>query len=248
MNWTISYDGTEQLLGDWGISNVRRKLVSQSRDELTFATDGLAADSAPLFTPYDPWLTLWRDRTLNTDGTFSGGTTWFQGIVTQVPRVGAPNAESMMYKVVGPWWYLEHMVFQQPYQNIFLGYATAGDPTSEPVYGQANSSHLFLNQGLSGTALLKINTGQQIIEALNWTLKPFVDGNVTPPFQIGRITPAVDVPIDEVRDITCAEVIHKMLRWSPDAVTWFDYTTMPPTFNCIRRSDMTAVNIDVSQT
>ena len=29
-----------------------------------------------------------------------------------------------------------------------------------------------------------------------------------------------------------------MLRWSPDAVTWFDYTTSPPTFHCDARANL----------
>ncbi|HZV33478.1 MAG TPA: hypothetical protein VFB72_02800, partial [Verrucomicrobiae bacterium] len=107
MNWTISCNGTEKFLVDWGISQVTRRSISQGQDELVFKTDGTLCDSAPLFTPYGPWLTLWRDRTANGDGTFSGGTPWFQGIVVQVPRTGAPETESMMYKVAGPWWYLE---------------------------------------------------------------------------------------------------------------------------------------------
>ena len=241
MNWTIVCNGTETLLADWGLTRVTRRIVSQGVDELTFSADGTSADAAPLF-PNHATVVLWRDRTANGDGTFSGGTTWFQGLVVQVPRAGGPGDESMMYKAVGPWWYLENRVFQQPYENIFLGFAVAGDPTTA-LYGQATSSHLFLNQGDTSGALTKITTGVQIIQALNWALKPFVDAHITPPFQIGNITPALDVPIDEVRDITCAEVIHKMLRWSPDAVTWFDYTTTPPTFNCVRRADMPVINV-----
>jgi hypothetical protein len=248
MTWTISCNGVEKTLAGWGLTQVRRKLVSQSTDELSFKADGSPADAAPLFAPYGPWVTLYRDRTQNSDGSFSAGTTWFQGLVTQVPRAGAPDAESMFYKVSGPWWYLQHRVFQQPYQNIFLGYTVPGDPNSAPVYGNGYSSHLFLNQGLSGTALLKTTTGQQITEALFWALKPFIEASATPPFQVGAVTPNLDVPIDEVRDITCAEVIHKMLRWSPDAVTWFDYTTSPPTFNCKRRAELTLVNLDISPT
>ena len=244
MNWTIICNGTEKLLGDWGLAHLTRKLASQGIDELTFEAEGMDADSAPLF-PNHSTLVLWRDRTANGAGSFSGGTIWFQGLVTQVPRAGSPGAEATMYKVVGPWWYLENLVFQQAYENIFLGFAVAGDPTTA-LYGPATSSHLFLNQGDTPAALTKITTGVQIIQALNWALKPFVNANVTPPFQIGNITPSLDVPIDEVRDITCAEVIHKMLRWSPDAVTWFDYSTTPPTFNCIRRADMATVNLDAS--
>jgi hypothetical protein len=245
MNWTIAYNGTEKLLADWGLARVTRTLVSQGLDELAFAAEGSAADAAPLF-PFRSTITLWRNRTAG-GGSFTGGQQWFAGLITQTPRAGSPQSESMQYKAVGPWWYLENRVFQQAYENIFLGFAVAGDPTTA-MFGQATSSHLFLNQGLSSSALVKITNGQQIIEALNWALKPFVDASAALPFRIGNVTPNVDVPIDEVRDITCAEVIHKMLRWSPDAVTYFDYTTNPPTFNCVRRQDMIPANVDVSQT
>jgi hypothetical protein len=243
MLWTIVCNGTEKTLANWGLNNVRRKLVSQGQDELTFRADGSPADATPLFTAFGPTVTLYRNRTQNTDGTFSGGTPWFSGIVTQIPRAGAPDSESMRYKVAGPWWYLDNMVFMQPYQNVFLGLSSG-----TPQYGVQNSSHLFLNQSGIAGLVSRITTGAQIIAALQWALLPFTSVSAPPPFQIGTITPALDVPIDEVRDITCAEVIHKMLRWSPDAVAWFDYTTTPPTFNCLRRADMSTVNIDVSQT
>ena len=83
-----------------------------------------------------------------------------------------------------------------------------------------------------------ITTGQQIIEALNWALKPFTDAGAPAPFQVGTVSPALLPPFTEVRDITCAEVLHKMLRWSPDAVTSFDYTTSPPTFHCDVRANL----------
>lgn len=247
MNWTLACNGVEKLAADWGVAQLTRRLVSQGVDELTFRAEDSTLDSAAVF-PHGAPVVLSRNRALDSAGVFSGGTTWFQGIVTQVPRLGAPDAESMAYKISGPWWYLENRVFQQAYQNVFLGFSTPGNPATAPVYGQAHSSHLFLNQAPITGALARITTGQQIIEALNWALKPFTDANAAPPFQIGSVTPALDVPIDEVRDITCAEVIHKMLRWSPDAVTWFDYTSTPPTFNCHRRADMSTVNMDISPT
>ncbi|MDB6021790.1 MAG: hypothetical protein JWQ04_1647, partial [Pedosphaera sp.] len=119
MNWTIACNGTEKLLADWGLAQVTRRLVSQGQDELTFRAGGTAADSPPLFA-HGATLTLWRDRQIDSGGNCSGGTGWFQGIVTQVPRTGAPDAEDLAYRVAGPWWYLDNLVFQQPYQNIFL--------------------------------------------------------------------------------------------------------------------------------
>lgn len=247
MNWTIQCNGTEKLLADWGLCQVKRKLVSNGADELTFKADGTLADAPLLFRPFVDTVILWRNRAKNTDGSFSGGQTWFSGLIIQAPRTGSPDAESMQYKATGPWWYLDNRVFHQVYQNIFLGFSVAGDPSSQPLYASSTSTHLFLNQGLSGTALARITTGQQIVDALTWAIKPFTDASQPPPFQIGTINLPVFVPIDEVRDITCAEVIRKMLRWSPDAVTWFDYTTTPPTFHCAKRADLTITNIDISQ-
>ena len=52
------------------------------------------------------------------------------------------------------------------------------------------------------------------------------------------------VPFDQVSDVTCAEVIKKMLRWHPDAALWFDYSTDPtPTVHVRARGDLAAVAI-----
>src|SRR5579863_10072991 len=121
MNWTIACNGNEKLLADWGLTRVKRKLVSQGLDELSFTAEGAPADSAPLF-PFRSTITLWRNRTAS-GGVFSGGQTWFQGLIIQTPRAGSPNSESLQYKAAGPWWYLDNLVSQQAYENIFLGFA-----------------------------------------------------------------------------------------------------------------------------
>jgi hypothetical protein len=248
MNWTISCAGTEKLVADWGFSQLKRKLVSQGQDELTFVADGAAADAASPFTPLSSIITLWRDRRLDSSGGWTGGAIWFVGLIIQIPRRGSPDAESNSYKAAGPWWYLDTRVFEKTF-NIFDHLATPG-VLSSAVYVQKSFSHCFLNIGPSQafSQFNMISTGAQIIEALNWALKPFADVSAPPPFQIGNVSPTLLPPFTEVRDITCAEAVHKMLRWSPDAVTWFDYTTTPPTFHCVARAAMTAVNVDISKT
>jgi hypothetical protein len=247
MIWTIEYNGTEQTVADWGLAQLTLNRLSQGTDLLTFRADGAAADAAPVF-PFKSTIILRRDRTQESGGLWSGGTQWFIGLIIQVPRNGASEAEGMNYKVAGPWWYLDSLLFQQEYQQ-FNGWKVPGDPTSDPTFIDSETdTHLFLNLAPLNTITPngKITSGQQIAEALNWVRKPFVDAGQTPPLQVGTITPNLDVPIDEVRDITCAEVIHKMLRWTPDAVTWFDYSTTPPTFNCKRRSELNAVTLDIT--
>lgn len=252
MLWTITYSGTEKTLADWGLTQAVRSLASQDDDTLSFVADGAPVDGAPLF-PIKSTLILKRNRTQDSGGVWSGGAIWFQGLVTQIPRRGDPSAESNSYKVSGPWWYLRTRVFEKVF-HVFSAWTVPNDPTTLPILISKTFSHCFLMvdqtvaQPDPTLGYGKLNTGQQLIEALNWALKPFTDASAAPPFQIGTVTPNLDVPIQEVRDITCAEVVRMCLRWSPDAVTWFDYTTSPPTFNCKRRADFAPVNVDVSTT
>ena len=243
MNWTLACNGTEKLVADWGFTQLTRRLVSQGRDELSFTAEGAAADGPNAFTPFVDSVTLWRDRQLDDSGNWTGGEIWFTGLCIQAPRRGAPDAESNSYKLAGPWWYLDTRVFEKTF-NLYDHL----DAHNQPVYRQVTFSHAFLNIG--PTQVLSpfnmITTGAQIIEALDWALKPFSDAGAPPPFQIGEVTPALFIAFEEVRDITCAEVIHKMLRWSPDAVTWFDYSTSPPTFNCVTRPGLTTVNLPIN--
>jgi hypothetical protein len=248
MNWTISCAGTEKLVADWGFTQLKRKLVSQGQDELTFVADGAAVDAVSPFTPFSSIITLWRDRQLDSSGDWTGGAIWFVGIIIQIPCRGAPDAESNAYKAAGPWWYLDTRVFEKTF-NIIDHLATPGNLNSA-VYVQKSFSHCFLNIGATPafSQFNMITTGAQIVEALNWALKPFTDADAAPPFQIGTVSPALLPPFTEVRDITCAEVVNKMLRWSPDAVTWFDYTTTPPTFHCDVRANLTSVNLSIAGT
>jgi hypothetical protein len=248
MNWTIAHNGTEKLVADWGFSQLKRKLISQGQDELTFTADGAAIDAASPFTPFQSIITLWRDRQLDSSGDWVGGTVWFVGIIIQIPRRGSPDAESNAYKAAGPWWYLDTRVFEKAF-NILDHLVTPGDLASA-VFKTETFSHCFLNIGATGafSQFNMITTGAQIVETLNWALEPFTSTSTPAPFQIGTVSRALLVPFSEVRDVTCAEVIHKMLRWSPDAVTWFDYTTSPPTFHCDIRANLAARNIDISRT
>jgi hypothetical protein len=247
MNWTIQSSGAEKLIADWGFSRLKRKLVSQGVDEFSFSADGANADSPALFTPFESIVTVWRDRAQNSDGTFSGGVIWFVGLVTQIPRAGSPENEGNAYKLVGPAWYLQARVFEKTF-NVFTGFTTPTDPRTDPIYVQQTFSHCFLNltNNSLNTPYGRLTTGGQIIEALDWALKPFTDVSAAPPFQKGSITPDLSIPFDEVRDITCEEVVRKMIRWTPDAVVRFDYTTTPPTYHCTRRADQRTVNIDIT--
>ena len=145
------------------------------------------------------------------------GVPWFVGRVTGMPGSGDGHTEGLSYDLSGPWWHLENLVCQQTW--VLRG----GETT-------ALLSRLVLGQSLAGG---RLTSGQVIVE----TLQHAIDSGA--PFQIGVVEPAAILPLDELRDVTCAEVIRKVLRWHPDCVAWFDHATEPvPTFHCRARGNL----------
>jgi len=243
--WTIENvgvaDGDEAAIADWGIDDVEASFTSQGEDEATISANGRRMDAAYLF-PYKSTVIIRKDRVLDNEGAFSGGSAWFTGIVAH-PHVGASGRrEFQQCSIIGPWWYLDEMVFQQSYKE-FVSLIDG-----EPTFTIKNKARIFLNLALGEYGQVtpeKLTSGEQLAEALQWALKPFTDYATAPPFQIGTIGLDVDPPVDEVKNITCAEAVRKMLRWSPDAAAWFDHSTSPPTFHVKRRADLAVFNLDI---
>lgn len=130
------------------------------------------------------------------------------------------------YRLMGPWWHLENIVYQQAWAN-----RSGGELTSQ------HRSHLVLCQDAAGN---RIATGTQIRDILQWAI------GAGAPFQIGSILDGVMAPTRDASDLTCAEAIKTLLRWTPDTVTWFDYATTPPTLHIARRSDLEAVSLPMT--
>lgn len=246
--WTLENAGVEKTFKDWGIDDADASFVNQGEDEVVLSANGRKMDAAYLFA-YKSTVIIRRDRVSATgaQNSFSGGTPYFTGLCVH-PHVGASGRrEFQACSIVGPWWYLNERGFEQEYKEVES--VTNGVPTFKSP--NPTKSRIFLNLKLGTygeTTIEKLTTGQQLTEALTWCLKPFVDTSTAPPFQIGTIGLAVDPAVDEVKNITCAEAVRKMLRWSPDAVAWFDHTTEPPTFNVKRRAALSAYNLQLAVT
>lgn len=228
--WTMEYGGTEKTLKLWGIDekSLNRRLASQSEDIVSFntATD---IDVTPAF-PYRSKLTFYQTV---------GGikTQWFVGWVTATPLSGNAKSERHRYTVSGPWWWLTQLVFQQ----IWYAATDPENPASSIVGGY--KSRVLLNQGFNGT---KLTTRQQITAIVDYLRDTATNEGIDLPMQNGGDYPIVNIPINEVLDTTCAECLRSQLRWAPDAITWFDYETSPPTLHIQKRSEMDAVNIPFS--
>lgn len=213
--WTIrDANGVEKSVADWGLRDLTRERINQKPDLVTFRADNTASDADPIFAHG------------STVRFFRNGTPWFYGRVIEVPGRASVKTEEQLYRVAGPWWYLENLVFQQAWQM------TNG---IDVTLISTNKSRLIMNQKSDGS---KLATGAAILEVLNYATARGV------PITIGEITPDAIAPYAEELDQSCAEVIRKFLRWTPDAAAAFDYSTTPyPALSILRRADASALTL-----
>jgi len=232
MNWLLKYNGIEKSFSDWGLSNLTRKRVSQAQDTVSFTCPG-PYDVAELF-PFGSIITIsFQDADDDV-------TPWFYGRIIQVPREGKGTEENMDYILAGPWWFLDNLVFQQQWKKANPDY-DPDDPAS-PLTILDYKSRVILGQKIDpDTGIATRQTSGEVIgDVIAYAIAAGA------PIQLGTIEPDLEIPYDEQNDITCSEAIRRMLRWSPDAVTWFDYSTSPyPTFHCARRSALSSLSLDL---
>lgn len=206
--------GVEKSAADWGVGDLVRTRVNQQADTVTFRAAGRGSDADPLFA-YGSTVRLFKD-----------GAPWFYGRVVQAPGRASARAEDQLYRLAGPWWYLDNLVFQQAWE-ITNGVSPDLIPTDK--------SRVILGQAADGT---KLASGAAIVEVLNYAISHGA------PLAIGTITPNALAPYAEVLDESCAAMIRHFLRWTPDAITVFDYTTSPyPTLSIVQRSSAASVSL-----
>ncbi len=225
-SFTLTYTppsgpAVEQSIAKWnGSLDAQLECSNLEADILSITCPG-SVDGPYQFAWGQPVI-LRRDRAYAA-GVWSGGSIMFSGRVITPRRVGRGQEEKIEYRFAGPWWDLKRLVFQQLWWTQFGG-AMANNYCSDVYLG--------ISQALS-----PMNSGQVIAEVLDWAITCGVN------LQIGTIDLTTQIPIQNVRDTTVAEIIEMIVRWNPDTACWFDYTTSPPTFHC--RSLANLVNVDV---
>lgn len=154
--------------------------------------------------------------------------TRFRGRVVHQKRL-APNGaqgEMIEVEVAGPWWYLDNIVYQQEYR-----YSVAHSYRRRPGY------RLFASK--DGVL---IPTHTQLADAIAYAV------TCGAPLQMGANPTGPQPPYSDGANFTCAEVLQRCLRWTPDACTWFDYTTTPPTLNIVPWSVVSSTPTTVALT
>ncbi|MDF3058013.1 MAG: hypothetical protein K0R17_2228, partial [Rariglobus sp.] len=149
------------------------------------------------------------------------GVVKFRGLVRELPRFMGATAESITYTALGPWAWLE----ERPYVQFFK---VAENPdNAESVLISKFQGRVVLGQADDGQ---KVNLSVAITQVIQSAIAAGC------PITLGVIE-GLDfkIPWDEVRDMSHAAVIARMLQLAPDAVVWWDYSGLMPSFNVSRR-------------
>jgi len=231
-----SVNGQPFTLAELGIESADYDLNNLAADVFTLTVGGLALDAAVIWN-YGQLVAL-----LNP----AGGRVFF-GRVEPWTRDGKQAAQNHLGRLVNPWWYFEHKIYQQTY--TISSYATIPGVTQGAlppvVYATYYTPRVVLNVlyngNIGGPGFYACTTGQQIADAVNWAIQQGA------PVKLGVIDPATTPFSRMEKGVTVAEVIKTMFRYEPDFVMDWDYSTLPfPTVHFRKVASLTPLNIDLT--
>jgi hypothetical protein len=244
MNWSIKREDTlvEKGTKEWLVDDnaITITLENQGTD-ICLITTCEGFDDEPQW-PVETYLSVWE---IKDDGT---RVRHFYGRVDRIKRIGTEGTEAITYQIVGPWWHLENLTYQR-FWNVLKNPL---DPSEGLV--QMRTSHVFLHLDDLG---FKYAASAQLSAVIAYSQNPKggpvavpgpPDGAPIAGWVIEGLS-ALEEPIEDVKDMKCAEIIRRCLRYAPDSVVWFNYNNGLdwPTLHIARRDNLAAVQIDQSQ-
>jgi hypothetical protein len=240
ISWQLTRVATDETktLEQWGIRSAVRSLLNQGTDTLTLGFGGkdLLGNS-----PFNTAETLRLDRVVD-----AVPTTVFRGRIIKETRGAHGSSEGFTVVVAGPWWYLEKTIYMQT-QEFVVYPLEVDNPVPIPPALQLTLANFATESLTSAQIVLKeddtgrtVDSKEQIVEAIEYAISKGA------PLAIGTIDDGIAVPRDSIQDATCAEIILKSLRWTPDQSAFFDYSVNPPALNIRTRANREALSIDIA--
>jgi hypothetical protein len=220
----ISTNGTDwSTFASAGIIDCILTLRATGADELRFTIDPATWTAAATYATGD---TLYFKQ---------DSTPFFVGRIAELPREATGPQHKLSYTVLGPWHRFEKITYGQDW-TLRRSSDNAEVTLAKP--------RVVLGQSSAGASL---TTGEQIAAVIDFLIARGV------PILKGTIDTGIHMPYDEQKMLNCADAIRTCLRWNPDWVAWFDYTTLSggipkPTFNCRARANLSAATLNLTST
>ena len=149
----------------------------------------------------------------------------FRGKISQTTAAESGARDAVKILAKNAFEELEQIVYQQ---NI-MAY-------SNGILAVRKTSRVVLGKTKAGA---KISLAKQAKDIIDYAAGLGAD------LRAGTIDIDADMVFDECRDISCAEALCRVLKWSPSCRLFFDYSgTGAPTVNIIKRSSLENVSVE----
>ncbi|MDB6109991.1 MAG: hypothetical protein JWR69_1741 [Pedosphaera sp.] len=227
---SLTYNGEERFFEDWGIADPRLRLLSRGASSLILPMPG-SDPTADGEIPDQGLVVVRMNRTFKTGTGWDVGTIIFQGRRTDLSASARPEADYVTMVISDPWYDLEQIIFQ----HVWKGWDTVSQSLVDFYFCRLNLfQDISAGPGSPWTYLSVANQIAQII-----TYARLCGANL----QLGTVDPIWNVPIQTATAISCAEAIRICIDLVANSVTWFDYSTVPPTLHIRQRPNCTAITL-----
>ncbi len=161
---------------------------------------------------------------------FSGDIRKFYGHIERLPISLAGKAKVSTLTARNAWAEMDEIVYQQPWTRLKNGVETT-------VY----RSKVLLGPNEEEEGEEHITVGDQLRDIVNYAI------SCGAKFILGEIDIDSKMLSDEAQDLSCSQAILRVLKWSPNAVAFFDYSKSGlPVLNILKRTSINRESIELS--
>lgn len=208
------------------ISNESLPLNQLNASECSLHLRSLACDELTICSSIPNLVSLNQSAEL-----FFNDTRKFKGKCCDICAKISGSNEKFLYSFKNVWLDLQELPFMQEWSSVGL------TDTNFNPFNVLKTKTLF---GLNYSGQ-RIDSASNILEIVNYAKSKNIGLN------LGDCQAITQFPSYEARDLTCAQALLRILRWSPDIVSFFDYSQETPILNLKKRSSLTSKSLQNSK-
>ena len=209
---TLQIGATSQTLVEWGVTSCVVRANNLRGDQMEFVIPVDDVSAAPIAS-FGTTIRLYTPD----------GVCGFVGTCGEpIPEISG-DKEAHRYIVRGPSWRLERCTYQQPWRfpadvpDELIG------PDTEMYEEEVSLVTLFRNYA-DGT---KVDLEDQLVDGINQGISQLTAEGFAISASVEYI-PAVSPPEDQKRDLSVLDLIECCLRWCPNVLARWDYSSGTP--------------------